>query len=351
MASNPLNSKNRSLYFWLVVLALAAVQAFAVNHYYGQALFSSILDASIHWLLLGGFTYGLINTLAFYFPEKAQTAALLLAPIFLTGLWAVISFWLLQWVLQMNLVPSNHYLSWFATTRTYRITVGFLIFLAAAGFAILWYKISAKTDADKREQELESLKRDAELFKLKQQLQPHFLFNSLNSVIALIGSRPNEARDMTQKLSQFFRGTVQRGDQKLMPLSDELEHLKLYLEIEQVRFGHRLKVNSQIEELSLPCKLSPLVLQPLLENAIKFGLYGTTGPIEIQMQSALSQNVLQVEITNPFDKEYKPQAGTGFGLKSVNRRLYLIYGRTDLLKADSKQNSFKITLRIPQSHV
>src|SRR5690606_27683378 len=111
-----------------------------------------------------------------------------------------------------------------------------------------------------------------ELYNLRQQLQPHFLFNSLNSIIALIGNQPDRAKEMVFQLSDFLRGTLRKDDQQLIPLAEEVDHLKLYLEIEKVRFGHRLEVKIEIPKEAMEKKLPAMIVQPLLENAIKYGL-------------------------------------------------------------------------------
>ena len=119
--------------------------------------------------------------------------------------------------------------------------------------------------------------KESELFKLRQQLQPHFLFNSLNSINALIGNRPDEARKMVQQLSDFLRGTIKKEETQWVTLQEEMQYLQLYLDIEKVRFGNRLstaiEIGEDVSEMTLPA----LILQPIVENAIKFGLYDTTG--------------------------------------------------------------------------
>ena len=118
-----------------------------------------------------------------------------------------------------------------------------------------------------------------------QQLQPHFLFNSLNSINALIGFKPDEARKMIHQLSDFLRGTLKKDDDQLqVTLNDELQHLNLYLEIEKVRFGHRLQTEISCDERSGSAKLPSMLLQPIVENAIKFGLYDTTGEVVVSLR-------------------------------------------------------------------
>ncbi|HWA35738.1 MAG TPA: histidine kinase, partial [Cyclobacteriaceae bacterium] len=193
------------------------------------------------------------------------------------------------------------------------------------------------------------LARDAELSNLRQQLQPHFLFNSLNSISALAGSQPTEARKMIQQLSDFLRGTIRKDDKSLVTLEEELHHLQLYLDIEKVRFGHRL--NTQIDKTpdSLGMQLPSLLLQPIVENAIKFGLYDTVGEIGISIAARVENNALVIEVKNPFDPATAtPQRGTGFGLSSVQRRLSLMYFRNDLLSTSQSDNIFTTTVKIPQ---
>ncbi len=211
----------------------------------------------------------------------------------------------------------------------------------------LWYNWSEQKENEIRKADAEKLAKDAELFKLRQQLQPHFLFNSLNSINALIGMKPEEARKMVQQLSDFLRGTMRKEENQLITFSEELEYLKLYLEIEKVRFGYRLKTEMDIEEESLTWKIPSLLLQPLMENAIKFGLYGTTGEVTIGLRARVVDKHLVVAVMNPFDPDMQMPPGTGFGLNSVKRRLYLLFGRNDLVEVNKNQNSFVVIFRIP----
>ena len=202
---------------------------------------------------------------------------------------------------------------------------------------------------EKREQDTMKLAREAELASLRQQLQPHFLFNSLNSISALAGSRPEEARKMIQQLSDFLRGTIKKDDQQLVSLQEELKHLQLYLDIEKVRFGHRLKTEVERPEEAMYLMMPSLLLQPLVENAIKFGLYDTVGDITIRIMARKQHDQLVIRIENPFDPQTAlPRQGTGFGLNSVQRRLYLLYARNDLMTTQQIDTVFVTEVKIPQ---
>ncbi|TAM95579.1 MAG: sensor histidine kinase [Chitinophagaceae bacterium] len=229
-----------------------------------------------------------------------------------------------------------------------RFCIGFLNISLMTAVTLLWKNLEAQKDEKGRKDDVERISREAELYKLRQQLHPHFLFNSLNSINALIHSRPDQARKMVQQLSEFLRGTLKREENQMVALGEEIQYLKLYLEIEKVRFGYRLKTTFDILDDALDCKMPPLILQPLMENAIKFGLYGTTGEVEIWLRARLMDHYLIVAVSNPYENDMQLEAGTGFGLKSIRRRLYLLYGRDDLMEINQPDNLFIVTFRIPQ---
>jgi LytS/YehU family sensor histidine kinase len=219
-----------------------------------------------------------------------------------------------------------------------------------AMMSLLWYSQKEQQVMDARKTEAEKLARDAELYKLRQQLQPHFLFNSLNSISALTGSQPEKARHMIHQLSEFLRGTLRKEEQHWNTLEEELQYLQLYLDIEEVRFGHRMQTKLIYSDEALKLKLPALLLQPVVENALKFGLYDTTGNVLITLQATVENNYLKIVVRNPFDPETsQPLKGTGFGLSSITRRLFLLFARHDLLKTQKDNEHFITTILIPQT--
>jgi len=188
-----------------------------------------------------------------------------------------------------------------------------------------------------------------ELNSLQQQFKPHFLFNSLNSINALTISNPEEARKMIHLLSEFMRGSIRKNDSEFTKLSDELKHIQLYTNIEKVRFGSRLKVEYNIPDEVIDFKLPSLILQPLIENSIKYGLYGHTDEVTITVEALMEDQYLVVTISNPFDETSSAGAkGTGYGLQSINKKMMILYGQSNLLEIDKKDKTFTSTLKIPQ---
>ena len=346
MTSNPLLVKHNYLYYIATTMVAIIVQVFFMVEVYEFPWWDAIYDATVHWTLLSLLCFGLLNVFSFVNPPRYQLAIVLLLPLLL------VYFSLIGAEMLVNYYVNSDYLRvWLDDTQLYRGTVAYLLLASTLGFSFLWYRVSEEKALVIRQQETERIAREAELFKLRQQIQPHFLFNALNSINSLIGSRPKDARRMVQKLSEFLRGTLKKEEGDLLLFSDEIDHLNLYLDLEQMRFGHRLNIERQISESALTCKIPPLLLQPLVENAIKYGLYGTTEDLTIHFKAEKQANILAVEFLNPFDADLEENSGTGFGLSSVERRLYLLYGRKDLLEISSTEKLFRARLKIPQADV
>lgn len=320
----------------------------AILLWFGFNLKTSFLDSIISISLLTIACYLISNNLQYYRPEKNRYLLILLYCTILAALWLFINNWSLNQFIRDNTKYSNFLFN----SLPIRFFIGLLIIGLTALISIVWFTQIDQKESEKRKLEAENLAKEAELFNLRQQLQPHFLFNSLNSITALIGSRPEEARSMIHQLSDFLRGTLKKEDQQPVSLLAELEHLQLYLDIEKVRFGHRLSTEISYNEACNGKKLPPMLLQPIVENAIKFGLYDTTGIVTISIFAECNENELQITVQNPFDPNTaKPMQGTGFGLSGVKRRLYLLFGRTDLIETKAFHHIFTTIVKIPQAQL
>jgi len=326
---------------WLVLMTDHALLLWSLDWPVNLAIIDSVISNTL--LLLACLL--VLNTIRYYTPEINQYLNVLCMCIVLTILWMLLS----RWLLGLTLESYKGYTIFLRRSIMVRSSIGFLIMGIVTMIGIIWYNWQDQKKSEERKADAEKLAREAELFKLRQQLQPHFLFNSLNSINALIGARPEEARKMVQQLSDFLRGTIKKEETQWVSLQEEMQYLQLYLDIEKVRFGNRLTPIVETDEGSLGLKLPALILQPLVENAIKFGLYDTIGETVIRIRTSIKDGELEVMVSNPFDPETSsPRQGTGFGLKSVQRRLYLLFDRNDLVLTDAKDNIFTTRVRIPQ---
>ncbi len=327
--------------WWLV---WTCVQAMVISSY-GATFAQGIVDGLLCNLLLAGSCLLITNNMKFYLPQKERYWYVLIMSFVLSGLWLLI----VKFLLKLIFSGDTNYLVFLDKSIYIRFVIGFLMIGCMAIMSLLWYTLQEQQEANRRKEQAEQMTKDAELLKLRQQLQPHFLFNSLNSISALAGSQPEKARHMIQQLSDFLRGTLKRDEQQSVTLEEELRHLQLYLDIEKVRFGLRLQTDIQIEEEVKTMLVPSLLLQPIVENAIKFGLYDTIGEVMITLTAKKQGHQLQIVITNPFDEETAVTTqGTGFGLASIHRRLYLLFARHDLLQTSSTETIFTTTILIPQ---
>ncbi|OPZ96901.1 MAG: Sensor histidine kinase YpdA [Bacteroidetes bacterium ADurb.Bin408] len=190
--------------------------------------------------------------------------------------------------------------------------------------------------------------RTAELNFLKSQINPHFLFNSLNSISALTLSEPEKAREMIIKLSDFLRHVVSQPENKPVPLSYEIENIKRYLEIEKVRFGSKLEFVFDILADCADRLISVLLLQTLYENAVKHGVYESVEPITINTTVTLVNDFVEFKISNNFEPFVAGKKGAGIGISNIRERLRLLFNNTDLLAISKKDNIFEVLLKIPR---
>ena len=304
-----------------------------------------IVDAIVNNLLLTGSCLLVLNNMRYYLPRREKYWYVLTISIGLSGICVLIA----KGVLWLIFKDDANYTQSLTQSTGIRFGILFLLIGCISMMALLWYTQEEQQIINERKIDSERLSREAELFKLRQQLQPHFLFNSLNSISALTGSQPEKARHMIQQLSDFLRGTLKKDDQQWSTLDEEIQYLRLYLDIEKVRFGYRLQTEIIYTDEVLLLKLPSLLLQPVVENAIKFGLYDTTGEVLIKLEASKENNYLKIIVRNPFDPETsQPLKGTGFGLTSIQRRLFLLFARQDLLTTKKNESFFITTILIPQ---
>jgi two-component sensor histidine kinase len=344
VAVSLLSSNRAKLVYSCCWVILAVVQA-GILFWLDTDLETSLIDSAVTNGLLMALCTLISNNLQFYQPERGKYAYVAVWCLLLAMIWLAISNWALTRIIHND--PA--YIRDFYRSLPIRFGFGFLIVGWASMLSIIWYSREDQREVEVRKADAERLSREAELYKLRQQLQPHFLFNSLNSISALVGRKPEEARKMVHQLSDFLRGTLKKEENEWVTLSEELAHLQLYLDIEKVRFGHRLDTRVEQEEHCDTLRLPAMLLQPLVENAIKFGLYDTTGKVEIAIRVSRKEGYLILTITNPYDPDTaNPRRGTGFGLSGVKRRLYLLFVRHDLLQTHGEKNIFTTMVKIPQ---
>ncbi len=235
----------------------------------------------------------------------------------------------------------------FAPQTTVLYGLGFLVYLLSvtAHYVVLAMEDSSKAEAKALETSI--FAREAELKALKAQVNPHFLFNSLNSISALTSVDPAKAREMCILLAEFLRMTLGLGEKSSVPLSEELSLLHRYLAIEKVRFGERLQMQEQIQEESKSIQLPPLLLQPLVENAVTHGIANLPDGGMVRLSGQSHNGRVSLAIENTFDPESTPTRKGGLGLKNVRDRLEARYGKEANMGVSTEDGKFRVELSFP----
>jgi two-component system, LytTR family, sensor histidine kinase AlgZ len=221
-----------------------------------------------------------------------------------------------------------------------------LAYLLAMTVYYVLYAYEAQAQSARRALESEVAQRDAELRALRAQLDPHFLFNSLNSIAGLIPADPVLAREMCQRLADFLRDSLRLGGTARISLSREVTLAEQYLRIEQVRFGERLMWKTELADDTVDVAVPPLLLQPLVENAVRHGVAAMLGAGVIQIESRRAGPRVVITISNPRDPDVV-RPGTGFGIDIVRRRLAGTYGDTAALSVEREVAAFRALVVVP----
>jgi hypothetical protein len=224
---------------------------------------------------------------------------------------------------------------------------GFLLYLLAAAACYLYLAHEAGHRSERRALEAQVAAREAELRALRAQMDPHFLFNALNSVSALVGADPQGARRMLEQLAGFLRGSLELDRAERIPLAKELALAHAFLQIERVRFGERLRFVTEIDEAAASVEVPPLLLQPLVENALKHGIAHLVDGGTVTVQAKRRGDTMYLVVENPLDPDRPASPGVALGLENVRRRLRATYGERALVVVDHKPQRFRVELRIP----
>ena len=225
--------------------------------------------------------------------------------------------------------------------------LGVPLYALSLGLHYLMLAFEASREAERRALESQVAQREAEVRALRAQLNPHFLFNSLNSINALVGSDPEGARRMCASLGDFLRTTLALGARDAVTVAEELALVERYLAIERVRFGVRLQVERRLEPATESCLVPPLLLQPLVENAVKHGVADRLEGGTVTISSWTRDGRLLLEVENEVDESGGGRPGTRLGLENVRRRLDALAGREARLDARRENGRFRVTVTLP----
>ena len=304
---------------------------------------------------LSAIIYSLI-AIAIWFPvvqmRRTTQGALMviLNHLLLFGASSIIWIFSVKWLVSTLLSDPVMYGEFWRSSILFRSGAALFIYTAIILAYYLMISLESISRKEIREANLENMLRETELMMLRSQINPHFLFNSLNSISSLTVTEPEKAREMVIKLSEFMRYALSRKEDRSVPLEKELENLRLYLDIEKVRFGDRIEFNENAGKEALGIEIPNMILQPLYENAIKHGVYESISKVSIELTAKREAGGIRIIITNNYDPDNIPAHSTGTGLRNIRRRLELYYGGKASIDTRKENGIFTAELYFPDRY-
>ncbi len=346
--SHPITSRRRSLVIYILVWFLIfAINAAIIYFLQGFAVKIAIADSFI-----SNFVFAVVGLLAWYptryIPYQQSSPVYSIMAHIVAGL-LVILVWL---TVTVGLLTTLHYgndlyKDFLNRTLFWRGVVGSLFYLVLVlVFYLVVYAKNLKERAQ-AEERLKTLVRESELNVLKSQINPHFLFNSLNSISSLTMSSPDEAHKMIIRLSDLLRYSLKNRENEFVTLEEEIGRMQDYLAIEKIRFGEKLRYNLSVPQSCKKIELPTMILQPLIENAIKHGVYESVDPVDIEFNCVMHTDFLELSIVNDYDPDQPPSRGTGLGLQNVTQRILLAYEGKGHVDAKGENGKYNVRIFIP----
>ena len=343
---HPILKNTKDFIVYAIVWLSIVIVTFIVDY----VSFKSSLQLAIIESLVFNIVFALLGVAIWYavwlsYPARIGTLNLLInhlsAACVIILIWLASSFFFIR-ILLSELITDKliSYLPW------YIITGAVYYFIIVLVYYLIIYNYNLQ-EKHQNESKLLAMVKEAELNLLKSQINPHFLFNSLNSISSLTITNPAKAQEMIIKLSEFMRYSLNFPEESMSTLEKELYHIQLYLDIEKVRFGEKLNFIREVDPKCLPIPVPAMLLQPIIENSVKYGVYESTQTNRLALTTACNDEYLKISIQNDFDPDAVFRKGTGTGLINVGKRLQTAYGTQDLLKIRKESNVFIVEIKIP----
>jgi two-component system, LytTR family, sensor kinase len=350
MKENPILENVRNVYyyliFWLVVTVIYIVLLYLGTN---TSLSIILIDSITANLLLAGFGLSFWYSVKYTTIDENSILKLLLGHIttsvISTAIWLTLEYSIVV-ALTSN---SPEYKIFFSSSLPWRVLMGLLFYFMVTSYYYVFIFYSNYQKTVLQETELKNLITQAELKSLKFQINPHFIFNSLNSMSALAEIEPPKAKMMIIKLADFLRYSLATNEKQKNKLGEEVENIHRYLQIEKIRFEEKFYFEEEIDENVFDIPVPAMILQPLFENAIKHAVYEAIERVKIRLCCKLDRGFLKISVENNFDKSSHGLAknGTGIGLKNISERMALIYNRDDLMTIKKENDNFRVDISIP----
>lgn len=347
MSTNPiLKSAKNILFYLLFIVIIANLYANLISFDSKASVTITIVDAVVFNLLIGLLGFSFWYSSVYLSIENNKISKVILTHfgggILISVVWMVIGYFIV-----ISIVTDTELFNiFFVDTLKSRFIIGILYYFLMTAFYYIVIYYSGFQERVIKETELKNLVTEAELRSLKFQINPHFIFNSLNSMSALTEIDPKKAKQMIIKLADFLRYTLANNDRQKNTLNEELKNIKLYLDIEKIRFEEKFEYVEELQEECGKTEIPSMILQPLFENAIKHAVYETLDTVRIKLTCVKQDDFLKITLCNNFEGE-SHKKGAGVGLKNIKDRLKLIYQQDNLMEVKKENNKFIVNIFIP----
>ncbi len=347
MFNNPILKSAKSILLYLLFIVIVSLlYANLITFENTLTLAFNITDLIVFNLLLAALGISFWFSAKYLSIENTPITRIVLSH-FAGGILVTIVWMFLGYFILMSIVKDpDAYGNFFIQTIKSRFIIGLLFYFLLTAFYYVVIYYSGFQERSIKETELKNLITQAELRSLKFQINPHFIFNSLNSLSALTEIDPKKARQMIIKLADFLRYTLANNDKQKNSLNEELKNIKLYLDIEKIRFEDKFEYEEDLNEECGKVEIPSMILQPLFENAIKHAVYETLDKVIIKLVCSKQDDFLKIQISNNFEGE-SHKKGAGVGLKNIRDRLSLIYHQDNLMDVKKENGKFTVNIFIP----
>ena len=340
------NARAASIYFGMWVLIMG-IHFFIVYFLFGLHFIFSITDSFLFNALFSILGIPVWYVVRYSVPSQKSLFSLVFNH--LTSLALIVVIWISASYSILNVVFSSSavYKSFLVSSIPYRLITGGLFYIM---LGLAYYLVMYSNNLQEKVKEgarLNELLKESELNMLRSQINPHFLFNSLNSISSLTITNPEKAREMVIKLSDFLRYSVSTSAAGFTSLEKEMANIQRYLEIEKIRFGDKLVFGIKLQGSCKDKMIPAMLLQPLFENAIKHGVYESTEQVKIEMDCQYIDHCLEITLWNDFEPGTRARKGAGVGLKNIRERLKLLYKSDSLMKTSIEGNKYTVFLCLP----
>lgn len=347
--SHPITGSRRAILIYSFVWLLISATHGILYHFVLQFPASVVVADA----LISNILFGFLGLLAWYptryipFQKHSPFYSIMahvVAGLLVLGTWVLLT----VGILNASFSSEENYIEFLNATIAWRAMLGGLVYLV---LVLVYYLVTNSQKLQERAQQEERLKglvREAELSMLKSQINPHFLFNSLNSIASLTMSNPDEARDMIIRLSDFLRYSLKHRENEFVSLKEELGRMKDYLAIEKVRFGEKLLYDFDISEECERFPVPTMIFQPLFENAIRHSVYESVDPVAVRFACTYDKDFMKTVISNDYDPLVPSMKGTGVGLQNVRQRIQLGYKEKGSVHWEGKDGVFTVTILFPR---